>query len=159
MNKRPSKVQYFMMMAHLVSIRGTCRRRKVGCVLINKRGHVLATGYNGAAAGTAHCIDVPCAGAAAPSGEGLDLCEAIHAEQNALLQCGDVYQIHSAFVTASPCVTCVKLLLNTSCQDIYFSEPYPHDDAERLWKQAGRNWYHMIKNQWQLRIIAPATGG
>jgi hypothetical protein len=40
-----------------------------------------------------------------PSGTGLDVCEAIHAEQNALLQCKDVEQIDTAYVTAMPCMT------------------------------------------------------
>ena len=121
-------------------------------MLLNKRGHVLATGYNGVAAGLPHCNDIAtetfdsnaypnaCAGADAPSGTDLDACQAIHAEQNALLQCGDVYQIHTVYVTASPCITCTKLLLNTGCQRIVFVEAYPHSQAQALWEGAGRTW-------------------
>jgi len=121
-------------------------------VLLNARGHVLATGYNGVAAGQPHCNDVDdvgfgpvihphaCSGAASPSGTNLDGCQAIHAEQNALLQCRDVYSIHTCYVTASPCVTCTKLLLNTSCERIVFVEEYPHSDAQKLWESAGRQW-------------------
>ena len=81
---------YFLKMAHLVSERGTCARRKVGCILVNSKKHVIATGYNGVSSNQEHCIDNPCKGARLKSGQGLDLCEAIHAEQNALLQCKDV---------------------------------------------------------------------
>lgn len=130
---RISKDEYFTKMATLVAERGTCVRRKVGCVLVNKRGHVIATGYNGNAAGSIHCIDKPCPGAESPSGHGLETCQAIHAEANALLQCKDVYDIDTAYVTASPCVHCTKLLMNTSCERIVFLEYYPHHDAKWLW--------------------------
>ena len=81
---------YFLKMALLVAQRGTCARRKVGCILVNQKRHVIATGYNGNPAGQKHCIDYPCKGATAKSGRDLELCEAIHAEQNALLQCKNV---------------------------------------------------------------------
>lgn len=74
-----------------------------------------------------------CAGAQSPSGTNLDGCQAIHAEQNALLQCKDIYDIHTCYTTASPCVTCVKLLMNTSCQRIVFAEEYPQPAAKELW--------------------------
>lgn len=131
---RPTKDEYFGVMSYLVATRGTCARRKVGCVLVNDKGHVLATGYNGVAAGVPHCAEgTPCEGATAPSGTNLDGCQAIHAEQNALLQCRNVYEIETCYCTASPCLTCVKLLLNTSCKKIVFGEEYPHPTAEQLW--------------------------
>lgn len=194
---RPTREEYFVAMAKLVSTRSTCLRRSVGCVLTNARGHVLATGYNGVASGQPHCsgeekipvyhddprvtydfatdeflfrprsgeihrtpafgngFRVPgsrqcvgfeyknshaCSGAGLPSGQGLDKCEAIHAEQNALLQCKDVFEIDTCYVTVSPCVTCTKLLLNTACQRIVFLEEYPQKDARLLWEKNGRKW-------------------
>jgi len=136
---RISKDEYFSELARLVSRRSTCKRRSVGCVLVNHLGHILATGYNGVPRGHSHCIDSPCAGANLPSGTGLDTCEAIHAEQNALLQCKDVMEIHTAYVTAMPCMTCTKLLLNTGCQRIVYVEPYPHEAARQLWIKNGRS--------------------
>ena len=72
------------------------------------------------------------------SGEGLEKCEAIHAEQNAILQCKNTELIEKAYITLSPCVTCVKLLLNTSCKEIVYLEDYVNKDAERIWKNANR---------------------
>jgi dCMP deaminase len=148
--KRPSRDQLYMDMAKLVAQRTTCLRRAVGCVLVNKRGHVLATGYNGVAAGQPHCnqhdpfeptgYPHACAGHDAPSGTNLDACQAIHAGQNALLQCRDIYEIDTCYCTASPCMTCTKLLLNTSCQRIVFAEEYPHNEAGELWTKSGRVW-------------------
>ncbi len=137
---RPTKDNYFMQMAMLASERGTCARRKVGCILVNELGHVLATGYNGVAMGQQHCTSRPCPGAKCEPGKGLELCEAIHAEQNALLQCRDVHEIHTVYCTDSPCVHCVKLLLNTSCKRIVFGREYPHSDSQKLWERAGRIW-------------------
>lgn len=139
---RKSKDQYFTEMALLTASRATCARRQVGCVLTDNDGHVLSTGYNGVPAGMPHCIDSPCAGANKPSGTGLELCQAVHAEQNALLQCPDVKRIHTAYCTASPCMTCVKLLMNTGCQRIVFSEEYPHSEAKDFWLSMNREWIH-----------------
>jgi dCMP deaminase len=123
-------------------------------VLVDSKGHILATGYNGRAAGLPHCnhrseggkggektYPHACPGSLSPSGTDLDSCEAIHAEANALLQCRDVSAIDTAYVTVSPCVSCTKLLLNTGCRTIAFSEPYAHDKkARELWERAGREW-------------------
>lgn len=166
---RLSRDEWALKLALLTAQRTTCCRRAVGCVLLNARGHVLSTGYNGVAAGLPHCnhqderpivenhqltipFNVPmvksfphaCSGATAPSGTNLDGCQAIHAEQNALLQCRDMYAIHTAYVTASPCMTCCKLLLNTSCQRIVYVEEYPHSAAKDLWTGAGRAWEQLL---------------
>jgi len=138
---RPTLDSYFLQHAQVASMRATCARRAVGCILVDKLGHVLSTGYNGPASGKPHCIDTPCGGRYQPSGTSLDLCEAVHAEQNALLQCRDVMQIATAYCTDSPCVHCVKLLLNTSCQRIVFRRLYPHSESERLWD---RKWEQQL---------------
>ena len=117
-NERPNKTTYFLAMAKLVSTRGTCARRRVGCVLVDTYGLVLATGYNGNGRGQGHCIDSPCQGAKYKSGEGLEKCEAIHAEQNAILQCKKNEHIENTYINLSQCVTCVKLLLHSSCKEI-----------------------------------------
>ncbi len=125
-------------MAFLMAERGTCARRKVGCVLVDDKGRVLATGYNGVASGRTHCIDTPCPGASASTGQGLDTCEAIHAEQNAILLLPDPWAVHTAYVTVSPCVSCIKLLLGTSCQRIVCGGIYAHAQAFEWWADAGR---------------------
>lgn len=151
---RITKDEWAMQLAVVTASRATCLRRSVGCVLTNERGHVLATGYNGVASGLPHCkhhdqfaeVGYPyaCPGAHAPSGQGLDGCQAIHAEQNALLQCRDVYAIHTCYVTASPCITCVKLLMNTGCKRIVFREEYPHAESRRLWMtDPSREWVQL----------------
>ena len=144
--------QWALELAAVTARRSTCLRRDVGCVLLNTKGHVIGTGYNGVAAGLPHCNEPrevifphACPGAYASSGQDLDGCHSLHAEQNALLQCHDVYQIHTCYVTTSPCVTCTKLLLNTSCQRVVFAETYPNQGGKALWEAAGREWL-LVKN-------------
>jgi len=137
--KRPAIDIYFTDMLPLVAARSTCVRRAVGCILVDEYTRVLGMGYNGVARGLPHCLDSPCQGANFESGQGLDLCDAIHAEQNAVITVPDVYKIRTCYVSASPCVSCTKLLLNTSCSRIVFLEDYPNN-AEYLWRKAGRAW-------------------
>lgn len=150
---RPDTDTYFVQMAKLVAQRATCARRRVGCVLTDINNHVLATGYNGVARGRPHCIDQKCPGADCPSGTGLDLCEAIHAENNALLQCKDVDFVHTCYVVSSPCKQCIRLLLNTRCTRIVFEEEYPHSESRDLWLSAGREWI-----KWESPTPLPTVG-
>lgn len=129
---RISKHKYFLEIAQLTSLRSTCIRRAVGCVLVNKHFHVIATGYNGVPRGHSHCNEGnPCVGANSPSGTNLSSCNAIHAEINALLQCKDINDIYIAYVTHSPCIECAKALSNTSCEQIIFLHKYAHDEISR----------------------------
>lgn len=156
---RVSKDEWLLTIAVSVSTRSTCLRRMVGCVLANALGQILSTGYNGVPVGFKHCnesrqarvmntertikadIEYPnaCPGAFEESGARLEDCYAIHAEQNALLQCPDVYKIYTCYTTHFPCVHCIKLLLNTSCQRIVYDKEYSHQEtSERLWIDTGR---------------------
>ncbi len=162
---RLTRHQWAMGIAEISAQRSTCLRRNVGCVLLDEDGFILATGVNGVARGVKHCNENvrpvtgnppteaniarafpnACPGAQAPSGTQLDGCHAIHAEQNAMLRCGDIRRIFACYCTASPCMTCVKLLMNTNCQAIYFLDEYPHLEAMELWlsSQVGRTWRKM----------------
>ena len=122
--QRESKNQYFLKIAQLVATRSTCIRRSVGCVIINKYGHIKATGYNGVPKNYEHCLDTPCGGQNEKSSKNLNLCMATHAEQNALLQCQDIMDIETMYCTTSPCITCAKLISNTSCNKVVYSNEY-----------------------------------
>lgn len=138
---RPSRDERGLRLAEVVSTGSTCYRRSVGCVLVDEKGRTLSTGYNGPPAGEAHCTDHPCAGAHLPSGTGLDVCEALHAEWNALIQLKDPDALHTAYITASPCVTCAKMLMNTGCRRIVFREAYPGAEVVQVrWERSGREW-------------------
>lgn len=148
--KRIGVDEWAMRLAMETAMRSTCVRRSVGCVLLNSYNHVISTGVNGVASGMPHCnaevkgfLPNSCNGASSKSGTDLDKCEAIHAEANALLQCPDVMSIYNCYSTTSPCIHCVKLLLNTSCQRIVYLEEYSHREALELWLRANRRIYRI----------------
>ena len=139
---RPSIQEYYSAIAVVASARSTCRRRKVGAVLVDKDHRLLSIGYNGNPSGHQHCIDHPCPGAFMKSGTGLDKCESIHAEINAIGSCLDLHRIQTCYSTTSPCIHCVKSLLATNCQEIVFLQEYPHSESKALWEKSGRIWTH-----------------
>ena len=132
---RPPWDEYFMDMAHLVSSRSTCNRRKVGAV-ITRWNRVLETGYNGAPEGLPHCNEQTdlCERARLkiPSGERLDLCRALHAEQNAILQAAkEGRRIEGAdlYVTISPCYACAKMIINAGIYRVIYEGSYADEKA------------------------------
>ena len=57
--KKPSVHSYFMNIAVMVSKRGTCNRKQVGCILVKDK-RIITTGYNGAAQGVKDCRELGC---------------------------------------------------------------------------------------------------
>ncbi len=138
---RPCWDDYFMGLAKLVATRSTCLRHAVGAVLVkNKR--ILSTGYNGAPQGMAHCLDIGCLRdkLKIPSGTRAEICRAVHAEQNAIIQCA-VYGVSSQkstlYTTHQPCTVCTKILIAAQVKRIVFEKPYPDEFAQTLLKEAG----------------------
>lgn len=112
----------------MVSTRSTCKRRHVGAILVkNKR--ILATGYNGAPSGVAHCLDVGCLRdqMGIPSGERHELCRGLHAEQNAILQAahhGVSIAGSDLYCTNLPCIICSKMIINAGIKRVYYLDGY-----------------------------------
>ena len=130
------KDEYFLQIADTVATRATCPRRKVGCVFVDSKQHIVATGYNGVPSGFTHCIDIPCEGAECPSGMGLDLCEAIHAEVNAFLQLRSD-DVLTAYVTIMPCFPCAKMMANSNIKRLVAAEKYVHNQSIDMLQKAG----------------------
>ena len=138
---RPSWDEYFLQLARQAATRSTCLRREVGAVLVRDR-RVLATGYNGAPRGVAHCLDVGCLRdeLGIPSGERAELCRAIHAEQNAIIQAaihGVAIEGATLYTTLQPCVLCAKMLINCGVREIHYVEGYPDDLSRSMFEEAG----------------------
>ena len=129
MSDRLSWDQYFLMITRQVAERSTCLRAKVGAVIVRDRS-ILATGYNGAPAGMPHCFDVGCLiyRSETPDGDLEENCfRTIHAEINAIAQAarnGSAIRDASAYITHSPCIHCLKTLVNTGIKHIFYEKPY-----------------------------------
>ena len=134
-NNRITIDNYFLNMARLVSLRSTCKRRQVGCILVDSNNYVVATGYNGVPKGFTHCLDNPCAGAAAKSGTQLDDCWAVHAEMNAMIQLQST-DILTAYLTVTPCFNCAKVLANSNINRIVAPVWYPQDNVLEILETA-----------------------
>ena len=137
--ERPSLDEYFMEIACVVGKRSTCLRNHVGALFVkNKR--LLSTGYNGAPAGLQHCDEVGCAREGVASGTRHELCRAVHAEQNAIIQAalhGVSIEGATLYCTHQPCVLCAKMLINARISRVVYSRSYPDDTALRFLAQAG----------------------
>ncbi len=138
---RPSWDQYFMKMAVLVAERSTCLRHNIGAIIVkNKR--VLTTGYNGAAKGVKDCLDLGCLRdkLGIESGTRHEICRAIHAEQNAIIQ-GGLHGINieggTMYSTHSPCMICAKMIVNAGIKEVVSYHDYADKDAREFLKQAG----------------------
>ncbi len=143
MEERPSYDEYFMEMAHVVSKRSTCLRRKVGALLV-KNKHILSTGYNGAPKGLKHCSEEGCLreNMDIPSGERHELCRGLHAEQNAIIQAavfGVSIKDSTLYCTNTPCVVCVKMLINAGVKEIVHSGDYPDSLAKKMLSESTIN--------------------
>lgn len=140
--------EWYMDLAITVSQRSTCPRRQVGCVIVSSEGRILSTGHNGVPSGFPHCRDLPCGGQNASGPENLGLCLAVHAEQNALLYAAPD-KIHEIYVTTAPCFECAKLIANTPCKKLYFSEGYPDPRSKLIFETS----------KIEVEVIAMSPGG
>lgn len=157
-SERISWDEYFMQMAELTARRSTCLRRHVGAVIVRER-HVIATGYNGAPTGIRHCdqrggclrerLGVP-------SGERHELCMALHAEQNAIIQAaamGHSIEGGTIYITHQPCIICAKMIINAGLREIIVREGYPDEMAKDILTEAGLEIKMLGRREgsWKLR--------
>lgn len=145
---RPSWNEYFMRIAMLAATRSTCLRRQVGAVIV-KNKKVLATGYNGSPSGLKHCLDIGCLREelGIPSGQRHELCRAIHAEQNAVIQAatsGISIEGGILYSTTFPCILCAKILINAGVREIYVAEGYPDDLSRQMLDEAGVEVHQLV---------------
>jgi dCMP deaminase len=138
---RPTWDEYFMEITHLVARRSTCLRRQVGAVLVKDK-NILATGYNGAPSGIAHCLDVGCLREklAIPSGERHELCRGLHAEQNAIIQAakhGTNIDGATLYCTTMPCIICSKMIINAGIRQIVYEGGYADSLAAEMIAESG----------------------
>ena len=128
-----------MEIAQLVKTRATCPRRSVGAVIVRDK-RILATGYNGAPRGLAHCPEggpehdwpVGCMRAG-------HCIRALHAEQNAILQAamiGVACEGSTIYVSCQPCHNCAKMIINAGILKLIYEGDYPDDFAMELFRES-----------------------
>ncbi len=138
---RPDTDQYFLKIASVVGERATCHRHHMGAVAVKDK-HILTTGYNGAPAGQKDCLELGCLRdeLGIPSGERVEICRAIHAEQNVIIQAalhGVSLEGSTIYCTHTPCVLCAKMLVNAKIKRFVSFSKYNDDEFVDLFREAG----------------------
>jgi dCMP deaminase len=144
MNKRPRKQkridtdEYFLKMASVVAERATCRRHRIGAIAVKDK-HILTTGYNGAPSGRKDCLELGCLRDELhiPSGEKHEICRAVHAEQNVIIQAalhGVSLEGSTIYCTHTPCRICAKMLVNARIKRFVTYGEYNDDSYADLFK-------------------------
>ena len=137
---RPGTDEYFLRIASVVAERSTCRRHHVGAVAVKDK-HILSTGYNGAASGLKDCLELGCLRDELniESGTRHEICRAIHAEQNVIIQAalhGVNLEGATIYCTHSPCVLCAKMLTNARIKRFVTFGKYADTAFIALFKEA-----------------------
>ncbi len=139
---RPPIFEVYMRMAEELAKRSTCARLKVGTVIADRHlENVVAIGYNGNARSFPNECDGPIPGA----------CGCIHSEQNALVKAPGSMMDKVAFVTASPCVTCAKLLIQGNISHFFYRELYRDPSGLEVLDSGGVTTVHYVRwrDEWR----------
>ena len=133
----------FMELAKTIGSWSSCYQsnRRIGAVIVRDK-RILTTGYNGAPAGIESCADrEECMRRTLniPSGTKHELCYAIHAEQNAIIQAAKIgvnTEGATIYITLQPCVICAKMLVNAGIKRIVFKGEYPDELSKAILEEA-----------------------
>ncbi|MDP7080788.1 MAG: cytidine/deoxycytidylate deaminase family protein [Candidatus Undinarchaeales archaeon] len=140
-NGRPDWDEYYMRIALDAARRSTCLRHHVGAIIVKDR-QILATGYNGAPRGFPHCETIGCLREqlGIPSGEQTELCNAVHAEQNAIIQAA-VHGVSLAggilYTTHQPCIHCSKMIINARLDRVVYGRDYSETRGLEMMRKVG----------------------
>ncbi|MDR2266585.1 MAG: cytidine/deoxycytidylate deaminase family protein [Christensenellaceae bacterium] len=133
----------FMEMAELVATWSSCFKsdRQVGAVIVKDK-RILTTGYNGAPSGIMSCkqkkqclriqMNIE-------SGTRHEICYAVHAEQNAIIQAARTgVSVAGAclYCTHQPCSICAKIIINSGISRIVYKHGYPDEFSQQMFDEA-----------------------
>jgi dCMP deaminase len=125
---RPPLYEVYMRMAEELAKRSSCARLQVGTVLTDPLlEHVVSIGYNGNARGFPNRCD------STETGK----CGCIHSEMNALVKSPGEMRDKVAFVTASPCVMCAKLMIQAHVSHLFYRTQYRDVSGLEVLDRAG----------------------
>lgn len=122
--------QSYIEMAGVWARNSYCKRRQVGALLVKDR-MIISDGYNGTPSGFDNiCEDE--SGATKPY--------VLHAEANAITkvaQSGNSSKGATLYVTASPCMECAKLIIQSGIRRVVYRDEYRLTDGIDLLRKAG----------------------
>ena len=130
MNKDSQFDQRYMRMARIWAENSYCVRRKVGALLVKEK-MIISDGFNGTPSGFPNvCEDE----------NNVSFPYVLHAEANALTKVARSNNSSDGatlYVTASPCIECAKLIIQSGIKRVVYGEQYRLTDGLDLLRQAG----------------------
>ena len=122
--------QSYIEMAGVWARNSYCRRRQVGALIVKDK-MIISDGYNGTPSGFENvCEDE----------NNVTKPYVLHAEANAITKIarsGNSSEGATMYVTASPCIECAKLIIQSGVRRVVYSEKYRLEDGIRLLERAG----------------------
>lgn len=136
--------QRFMDLTFAVAEWSSCFKsnRQVGAIITRDK-RILTTGYNGAPSGLVSCKEKgECLREklGIPSGTRHEVCYAVHAEQNAIIQAakqGIALEGATLYCTHQPCSICCKMIINSGIKRVVYKEGYPDEFSMKMFEEAG----------------------
>ena len=119
----------YLRMARIWAENSYCKRRQVGALVVKDK-MIISDGYNGTPSGFENvCED-----------NNVTKPYVLHAEANAitkLARSSNNSEGSTLYVTASPCIECAKLIIQSGIKRVVYAEKYRLDDGIELMQRAG----------------------
>ena len=119
----------YLRMARIWAENSYCKRRQVGALVVKDK-MIISDGYNGTPSGFENvCED-----------NNVTKPYVLHAEANAitkLARSSNNSEGSTLYVTASPCIECAKLIIQSGIKRVVYAEKYRLDDGIKLMQRAG----------------------
>ena len=126
----------YLRMARIWAENSYCRRRQVGAIIVKDK-MIISDGYNGTPVGFENVCE---------NEDGLTKPYVLHAEANAITKVArsnNSSEGATMYITASPCLECAKLIIQSGMRRVVFSELYRITDGIDLLERAGIECVHI----------------
>ena len=120
----------YLRMARIWAENSYCERRKVGALIVKDK-MIISDGYNGTPSGFENVCELD---------DGTTKPYVLHAEANAITKVAKSNNNSlnaTLYVTASPCLECAKLIIQSGIKRVVYSEKYRLEDGLKLLERAG----------------------
>ncbi len=126
----------YLRMAAIWAENSYCERRKVGAILVKDK-MIISDGYNGTPAGFENVCE---------DSDGVTKPYVLHAEANAITKVArsnNSSEDSTLYITASPCLECSKLIIQSGIRRVVFNDLYRLSDGIDLLRRAGVECVHI----------------
>ncbi len=130
MDKQAKFDQRYLEMARIWAKNSYCTRRQVGALVV-KNNMIISDGYNGTPSGFENVCE---------DDNGVTKPYVLHAEANAitkLARSNNNSDGATIYITASPCIECAKLIIQSGIKRVVYGEKYRLMDGIELLERAG----------------------